>query len=145
MKQEKAFGFLEDLRKKFLSCFDSDRIYTAFAFELKPFNEEIKKLMEFHQKNPKTKNELMRDALVESAVYIQESYEQLLDRDQKLTIISEKSQTANQNSFIFKDQVIVCFEFYFFEYFRNLRFKHYKLIENLKQNIRKLHEFYFWF
>lgn len=113
LKQEKAFGFLEDLRKKFLSFYDSDRIYTAFAFELKPFNEEIKKLMEFHQKNPKTKNEILKDALVESAVYIQESYEQLLDRDQKLTIISEKSQTANQNSFIFKDQVIDSSEFNF--------------------------------
>lgn len=85
--------------------FDSDRVYTAFAYELKAFNEEIKKLMEFYEKNPKTKNEILRDSLIESAAYIQESYEQLLDRDQKLTIVSQKSENTKQASFQLLDRV----------------------------------------
>ena len=105
LKEEKAFSFLDDLRKKFLAIFDSDRIYTAFAYELRAFNEEIKNLIEFYEKNPKSKNDILRDSLIESAAYIQESYEQLIDRDQKLTIISQKSDNTKQASFQLLDRV----------------------------------------
>ncbi len=55
--------------------------------------------MIYHEKNPKTKNEVLRDSLVESAMYIQESYDQLIDRNQKLTIVNQKSDLAKTNSF----------------------------------------------
>ena len=96
---------MDELRKRFLNSFDSDRIYTAFAYELKSFNEEIKKLMEFYETNPKTKNEILRDSLIESAMYIQQSYDEFLDRNQKLTVVSHKSNLAKNTSFELLDNV----------------------------------------
>lgn len=106
LKHEIAFSFLDDMRINFFKTFDLDRIHTAFAYELKEFNLEIKNLMEKYTKNPISKNDILLETLKSSLNDIQESQESLIDRNIKLTIIDEKSNNLVTNSFEFRDNVI---------------------------------------
>ena len=106
LKDENAFCFLNDLKKKFLSSFDPDRIYTAFAYELKSFNHEIKCLFDYYENNPKTINDQLRENLIESAQILKESYDDLLERNQKISVISQKSNSLLTSSFETKNIVI---------------------------------------
>lgn len=105
LKQEIAFAYLNDLRIKFLKNFDSDRIYTAFAYELKPFNSEIKKLMDYYTKNLRTKNEILQESLVDTVGIIKDSYENILDRNQRLTVVNEKTNILVNNSYQTRENV----------------------------------------
>ena len=109
LKEDVAFGFLNELRIKFLKTFDSDRIYTAFAYELKSFNNDIKNLMDYFSKNLKSKNEILQESMVETVGVIKDSYESLLDRNQRLTIINNKSETLVNNSYQLRENVIIKF------------------------------------
>ncbi len=85
--------------------FDSDRIYTAFAYELKSFSADIKILMDYYSKNKKSKNEILKESLVDTAEVIKDSYQNLLDRNQRLTIIKDKSDILLDNSYQMKESV----------------------------------------
>lgn len=85
--------------------YDSDRIYTAFAYELKSFSNDIKNLMEYYSKNLKSKNEILQESLVDTVGVIKDSYENLLDRNQRLTIVNEKSNKLVNNSYQIRESV----------------------------------------
>ena len=88
-----------------MNRYDSDRIYTAFAYELKSFSIEIKNLMEYYSKNLRSKNEILHESLVDTVGVIKDSYENLLDRSQRLTIINDKSNKLVDNSYQMRESV----------------------------------------
>ena len=88
-----------------MNSFESDRIYTAFAYELKSFSTDIKNLMEYYSKNLKSKNEILKESLIDTVGVIKDSYESLLDRNQRLTVVNNKSNTLVNNSYQLRDNV----------------------------------------
>lgn len=99
LKDETAFSFLGDLKKKFLSKYDLRSINNAFAYQLKDFGDEIKSLMKFYEENPNhTKSGALLNSLNETTQILRESVEQMLDRNEKLNIIAQKSKNLKNTS-----------------------------------------------
>ena len=49
-----AFSYLADLKKKFISTYDSQKIQGSYSYQLKNFSEEIHKLADYYIKSAPT-------------------------------------------------------------------------------------------
>jgi hypothetical protein len=66
---------------------------------MKDFNGEIKSLANFYEKNPDhTKNQALINSLGETTTILRESAEMLLERNEKLNIIAQKSKNLLSTS-----------------------------------------------
>lgn len=71
----------------------------AFAYQLKEFNTEIKKIVDFYEKNPNfSRKSLLLNSLKETTSIMRESCEKLLERNEKLDIIVNKSKNLSTSS-----------------------------------------------
>jgi hypothetical protein len=108
MKEEVAFSFLADLKKKFLAKFDMKAILNSYSYQLKEFNDEIKTLVSFYEQNPNhTKIGVLHSNLNETAEILRESVEKLLERNENLNIIAQKSKKLRDTSDDFRSTVII--------------------------------------
>ena len=99
MNDEVAFSFLSDMKKSFLRKYDQHSIQNAYAYQLRDFTEEMKTLVKYYEENPKhTKTGVLLNNLNETAGILKESVEQLLDRNEKLNIIAQKSKHLKSTS-----------------------------------------------
>jgi phosphopantothenoylcysteine synthetase/decarboxylase len=99
LKEEVGFSFISDLRKKFFKKYDWKTINNSFAYQLRDFNDEIKSLVKFYEDNPNhTKSGVLLNSLNETADVLRESVEKLLERNEKLNIIAQKSKNLKNTS-----------------------------------------------
>lgn len=99
IKEDVAFSFLADLKKKFLKRYEIEAIKSFYAYKLKDFNDEIRNLVKFYEENPThTNTQLLVNSLGETTMILRESVEKLLDRNEKLNIIAQKSKNLKNTS-----------------------------------------------
>jgi vesicle-associated membrane protein 7 len=108
MGQETAFSFLGDLKRQFLKLHDLKTINSSFAYKMKDFNDEIKGLVRFYEENPShSKTKQLIGSLYNTTDILRESVEMLLDRNEKLNIIAQKSKNLKDSSYSFRNSVSV--------------------------------------
>ena len=93
-----AFGFIADLKKKFLLTYDNNQIKNAFSYQLKDFSNEIKKLAISYSKNPVSKIQSLKNSMNKTQTILLENVKQLMERDAKLDLIAQKSNRLTETS-----------------------------------------------
>ena len=96
-----AFSYLADLKKKFISTYDNQKIQSSYSYQLKNFSDEIKKLQDFYIKNPQSKLALLKNSINQTSEIMHENVEKLFQRNEKLEITLQKSNNLLGNSDVF--------------------------------------------
>ena len=99
MKEESAFSFLAEVKKKFLKKYDMKIIKGSFAYQLRDYNDDLKTIVKFCEDNPDhTRTASLISSLNDTTEILRESVEKLLDRNEKLNIIAQKSKNLKNTS-----------------------------------------------
>ena len=96
-----AFSYLADLKKKFFSLYDKQKIQTSYSYQLKSFSDEIQKLQDYYIKNPQSKLALLKNNLNQTSEIMHQNVEKLFQRNEKLEITLQKSNNLLGNSDVF--------------------------------------------
>ena len=96
-----AFSYLADIKKKFISTYDNQKIQSSYSYQLKNFSDEIKKLQDFYVKNPQSKLALLKNSINQTSEIMHENVEKLFQRNEKLEITLQKSNNLLGNSDVF--------------------------------------------
>ena len=95
---EVAFQYLSELKKIFREKYEEKTIRTAYSYGLNEFQNSIKDLATSYEKNPKTKIDKLSNQVTQTAEVLHENIEKLLQRNEKLNIIAQKSKRLQDNS-----------------------------------------------
>ena len=98
---EVAFSYLGDLKKKFVTTYDNQKIQSSYSYQLKSFSDEIKKLQEYYIKNPQSKLAMLKNSINQTSEIMHENVEKLFQRSEKLEITLQKSNNLLGNSDVF--------------------------------------------
>jgi vesicle-associated membrane protein 7 len=99
INEETAFSFLSDLKGKFLKKYNQQEIQSAFELSLNGFSKEIKKIVDYFQKNPQhSKTHQLKEVLLDTTDVMRENYEKLLERQEKISIVYEKADKLKSTS-----------------------------------------------
>ena len=104
MDDKVAFSFLNDVEKEIFNYYKSEELINMNSSQLNKGKEILNKVMRFYNSNPITTGggEVIENLnLAKSAVL--ENIENLLDRNNKIDMIIEKSNALNENSYIMND------------------------------------------
>ena len=104
MDDKVAFSFLNDVEKEIFNFYKSEELINMNSSQLNKGKEILNKVMRFYNSNPITTGggEVIENLnLAKSAVL--ENIENLLDRNNKIDMIIEKSNALNENSYIMND------------------------------------------
>ena len=102
-------------------------IQSAYAYQLREFVEEMKNLIRFYEENPNhSKTAVLVNNLNDTAAILRESVEELLDRNEKMNIIAQKSKHLKSTSEDLK--IFVNFKIIKYFYFRHRLLKEKKKI-----------------
>ena len=96
-----AFSYLADLKKKFMSTYDKQKIQTSYSYQLKSFSDEIQKLQDFYIKNPQSKLAMLKNNINQTSEIMHQNVEKLFQRNEKLEITLQKSNNLLGNSDVF--------------------------------------------
>ena len=96
-----AFSYLADLKKKFLSTYDIQKVQGSYSYQLKNFSDEIHKLSEFYIKNPQSKLAMLKNNINQTSEIMHENVEKLFQRNEKLDITIQKSNNLLGSSDVF--------------------------------------------
>ena len=96
-----AFSYLADLKKKFLSSYDNQKIQGSYSYQLKSFSDEIQKLSDFYIKNPQSKLAMLKNNINQTSEILHENVEKLFQRSEKLDITIQKSNNLLGTSDVF--------------------------------------------
>ena len=96
-----AFSYLADIKKKFFSLYDKQKIQTSYSYQLKSFSDEIQKLQDYYIKNPQSKLALLKNNLNQTSEIMHQNVEKLFQRNEKLEITLQKSNNLLGNSDVF--------------------------------------------
>jgi vesicle-associated membrane protein 7 len=113
IKEDTAFSYLSEIKKKFLTKYQAEDIRKAIAFQFSSFGETIKERKEFYESNPThSKTDILMESLNETAEIMRQNYQDLLERDEKLVIIVDKAKNLRSASMDFKRTVFIYFNKY---------------------------------
>ena len=104
MDDKVAFSFLNDVEKEIFNFYKSEELINMNSSQLNKGKEILIKEMRFYNSKPITTGggEVIDNLnLAKSAVL--ENIENLLDRNNKIDMIIEKSNALNENSYIMND------------------------------------------
>ena len=96
-----AFSFLADLKKKFLSSYNIQKIQSSYSYQLKSFSDDIQKLADYYIKNPQSKLALLKNNINQTSEIMHENVEKLFQRSEKLDITIQKSNNLLGTSDVF--------------------------------------------
>ena len=96
-----AFSYLADLKKKFVTTYDNQKIQSSYSYQLKSFSDEIKKLQDYYIKNPQSKLAMLKNSINQTSEIMHENVEKLFQRSEKLEITLQKSNNLLGNSDVF--------------------------------------------
>jgi hypothetical protein len=94
---ETAFSYLTELKKIFTKKYDIKTINNSFAYMLKDFNTDIKRISNQFENNPGRTQKLL-ETLNESVDILRETAEHLLDRNEKLNLVVNRSKSLMNSS-----------------------------------------------
>ena len=95
---EVAFSYLGDVKKKFVTTYDNQKIQSSYSYQLKSFSDEIKKLQDYYIKNPQSKLAMLKNSINQTSEIMHENVEKLFQRSEKLEITLQKSNNLLGNS-----------------------------------------------
>jgi hypothetical protein len=98
---EVAFSYLGDVKKKFFTTYDNQKIQSSYSYQLKSFSDEIKKLQDYYIKNPQSKLAMLKNSINQTSEIMHENVEKLFQRSEKLEITLQKSNNLLGNSDVF--------------------------------------------
>ena len=98
---EVAFSYLGDVKKKFVTTYDNQKIQSSYSYQLKSFSDEIKKLQDYYTKNPQSKLAMLKNSINQTSEIMHENVEKLFQRSEKLEITLQKSNNLLGNSDVF--------------------------------------------
>ena len=98
---EVAFSYLGDVKKKFVTTYDNQKIQSSYSYQLKSFSDEIKKLQDYYIKNPQSKLAMLKNSINQTSEIMHENVEKLFQRNEKLEITLQKSNNLLGNSDVF--------------------------------------------
>ena len=104
MDDKVAFSFLNDVEKEIFNYYKSEELINMNSSQLNKGKEILIKVMRFYNSKPITTigGEVIDNLnLAKSAVL--ENIENLMDRNNKIDMIIEKSNALNENSYIMND------------------------------------------
>lgn len=93
-----AFSYLSDLKRSFLNTYEIAKVKNAFAYQLKEFSENIRRLARSYEINPTSKISMLKDKLTATSEILHENVERLLQKNEKLSIIAQKSNRLLETS-----------------------------------------------
>ena len=96
-----AFSYLGDVKKKFVTTYDNQKIQSSYSYQLKSFSDEIKKLQDYYIKNPQSKLAMLKNSINQTSEIMHENVEKLFQRSEKLEITLQKSNNLLGNSDVF--------------------------------------------
>ena len=96
-----AFSYLADLKKKFITTYDHQKIQGSYSYQLKSFSDEIQKLSNFYIKNPQSKLAMLKNNINQTSEIMHENVEKLFQRSEKLDITIQKSNNLLGTSDVF--------------------------------------------
>ena len=96
-----AFSYLADLKKKFISSYEHQKIQTSYSYQLKSFSDEIQKLSDYYMKNPQSKLSILKNNINQTSEIMHENVEKLFQRSEKLEITLQKSNNLAGTSDVF--------------------------------------------
>ena len=96
-----AFSYLADVKKKFFSSYDKQKIQSSYSYQLKSFSDEIQKLQDFYIKNPQSKLAMLKNNINQTSEIMHQNVEKLFQRNEKLEITLQKSNNLLGNSDVF--------------------------------------------
>ncbi len=96
-----AFSYLADLKKKFLSTYNYQKIQGSYSYQLKGFSDEIKHMSNFYIKNPQSKLAMLKNNINQTSEIMHENVEKLFQRSEKLDITIQKSNNLLGTSDVF--------------------------------------------
>ena len=96
-----AFSYLADLKKKFLSTYNIQKVQGSYSYQLKSFSDEIQKLSDFYIKNPQSKLAMLKNNINQTSEIMHENVERLFQRNEKLDITIQKSNNLLGTSDVF--------------------------------------------
>ena len=96
-----AFSYLADLKKKFITTYDHQKIQGSYSYQLKSFSDEIQKLSNFYIKNPQSKLAMLKNNINQTSEIMHENVEKLFQRSEKLDITIQKSNNLLGSSDVF--------------------------------------------
>ena len=101
LDMEVAFSYLSDVKRKFVSTYDKQKIQASYSYQLKSFSDEIQKLQEYYVKNPQSKLSMLKNSINQTNEIMHENVEKLFQRNEKLEITLQKSNNLLGNSDVF--------------------------------------------
>lgn len=108
LKEETAFSYLAEIKKRLFKRFDMKQINNSFAYGLREFNDDIKNVNKFFEENPNySKTGVLLNNLNETAEVLRDSVEKLLEKNEKLNIIAQKSKNLKNTSEDMRTIVII--------------------------------------
>ena len=108
LKEEIAFSYLAEIKKRLLKRYDIKQINNSIAYGLREFNDDIKNVNKFFEENPNySKTGVLLDSLNETAEVLRDSVEKLLEKNEKLNIIAQKSKNLKNTSEDMRTIVII--------------------------------------
>ena len=93
-----AFSYLADIKKCFLTSYDSPSIKTSFSYQFKDFSNNIKRISRNYEMNPNSKLNMLKNKLSETSSILKENIEKLMQKNEKLDIIAKKSRGLTDQS-----------------------------------------------
>jgi hypothetical protein len=96
-----AFSYLADLKKKFITTYNNQKIQGSYSYQLKSFSDEIQKLSNFYIKNPQSKLAMLKNNINQTSEIMHENVEKLFQRSEKLDITIQKSNNLLGTSEVF--------------------------------------------
>ena len=92
LDSEIAFSFISDLKRKFLLFYQMTTIQNAYSYQLKNFSNEMQKLINSYVKNPRSPIKELKKNVLETNNILCENVQKLLERENQLEIVVQKSQ-----------------------------------------------------
>ena len=96
IKTEVGFSFLSDVKKKFFSQYDDNKLQNSFSYYLREFSSEIKTIVRFYEDNQYyIKPDVLTDSNGKKIKIVKKEIRDILPSDEVIAIKSEKVQKTS--------------------------------------------------
>ena len=96
IKTEVGFSFLSDVKKKFFSQYDDNKLQNSFSYYLREFSSEIKTIVRFYEDNQYyIKPDVLTDSNGKKIKIVKKEIRDILPSDEVIDIKSEKVQKTS--------------------------------------------------
>ena len=81
-----------------MTTYDIKEVLKSYSYQLKDFSSKIKQLARGYEMNPTSKLSQLKDRITETSTILHDNVEKLLQRNERLNIIAQKSSRLMETS-----------------------------------------------